>query len=118
MSPAISTVYENQNFVPTTGTPYQRTALLEAQPENEVLGTSYYRLVGLFQVILCYPQNKGAGDARARAELVKTHFARGTRLTESGQNILVIRTPQISPAFLDGDRYCLPISIFYRSEIF
>lgn len=117
MSPALATAYENVDFVPVTGTPFQRTNLLPAMPDNTTKGASFYREQGLFQVTLCYPLNKGANAAQARAELVKTHFMRGTSMVESGLVVNVTNTPTIAPAFTDGDRYVIPISIYYIADI-
>jgi len=118
MTPALATQFENVNYSPIVNTPYQQLNLLPAQPDNASLGDGYYREIGLFQVMLRYPQNAGAGAAEARAEAIKLHFKRGTHMTEAGQTVLVLRTPTKSPAFMDGDRYCIPISIYYQSEIF
>lgn len=118
MSPALSTASDNVDFTPIVGTPYQDVALLPASPDNSTQGPSHYKEVGLFQVTLCYPKGSGAGAARARAELIKTHFKRGTTMLESGLRIVVMQTPTISPAFIDGDRYKVPVSIFYQADIF
>jgi hypothetical protein len=118
LMPALSTAYENVAFTPVTGTPYQKVNLLPAQPDNASLGDSYYREQGLFQVTLCYPNSGGAALAEARAELVVQHFKRGTYMTKDGQTVQVISTPAIAPAYKDADRYCIPISIFYRSDVF
>ncbi len=118
MLPALATQYENVDYTPINGTPYQQTNLLPALPDNASLGDSYYREIGLFQVMLRYPQNTGAGAAEARAEAIRLHFKRGTHITEAGQTVLVLKTPTKSPAFMDADRYCIPISIYYQSEVF
>lgn len=118
MSPALSTAFENVAFTPVTGTPFQRVNLLPGQPENPTIGNPYYREVGLFQITLCYPQNTGPALAEARAEAIIQHFKRSTSMTEDGQTVLVIRTPTKSPAYKENDRYCIAISIFYRSEVF
>ncbi len=117
LMPALSTARDNVDFTPTVGTPYQETTLLPASPDNSTQGQSHYKEVGLFQVLLCYPKGAGAGLARARAELTKTHFKRGTTMLESGLTVIVMQTPTISPAFIDGDRYKVPISIFYQCDI-
>lgn len=117
MTPALSTAKDNTNFTPVVGTPYQETALLPAAPDNSTQGATHFKEIGLFQVMLCYPKGTGAGDARARAELIKTQFKRGTTMTESGLTIIVISTPTIAPAFIDGDRYKLPVSIFYQCDV-
>lgn len=118
MSPALTTEYENTAYTPVVATPYQKTNLLPAAPDNASLGSAYYREIGVFQVTLRYPQGTGAGAAELRAEAIIQHFKRGTSMTEDSQTVLVLRTPTKSPAFMDGDRYCIPISIFYQSEIF
>jgi hypothetical protein len=118
MTPAISTAFENVSFTPVTNVPYQRAFLLPAQPENESLGDAYYRESGIFQVSLYYPLNVGPQDAEIRAEAIRTHFKRGTSMTEGGQTVLVVRTPQKSPAQRIDDRYFMAISIPYRSEVF
>ncbi len=118
LSPAVATAYENVNYAPVTGTPYQKVNLLPAQPENDTLGSDYYREVGLFQIGLYYPMNTGRGAAQARAQALKNHFKRGTVMTANGQTVRVIRTPQVSPSQIIGDRYFIAVSVFYRSEVF
>lgn len=118
MSPALSTAYENVDFTPVAGTPYQRANLLPATPENPTLGDSHYLEIGLFQVTLCYPANTGSNTANSRAEAVRAFFPRGLSLTHSGVTLTVTRTPSVSPAFKDDDgRYCLAVSIQYHAHI-
>lgn len=118
LMPALSTAKDNVDFTPVVGVPYQAVNLLPASPDNTTQGATHFKEVGLFQVMLCYPKGAGAGAARARAELVKTQFKRGTTMIESGLRIVIMQTPTISPAFIDGDRYKIPISIFYQCDIF
>ena len=118
MSPALATQKPNVNFTPTTGTPYQRARLLPATPENPTLGDQYHREVGFFEVTLFYPINQGSGLANARADSVKQQFARGVTMVQNGQTVKVLRTPTVSPAIESDDRYIIPISIEYYSELF
>lgn len=118
MLPALATANENADFTPTTGTPYQKVNLLPAMVDNSTMGINHYREVGVFQVTLCYPISAGTNAAYTRAELVKTQFKRGTTLTQGGVDVVVIYTPSVSPPYQSGDRYCLPISIYYQSDIF
>lgn len=118
LTPALPTAFENAAFTPVAGTPYQRVFLLPATPDNEVLGCDYYREIGILQVSLYYPVNGGPGTAQARAQLLRTHFKRGTTMTSGGVTTTVSATPAIAPAFVDGDRYVIPVSIRYRAEIF
>lgn len=112
-----ATARENVEFVPVSGTPYQRIKLLPAQPENPTIGGNHYREVGYFEITLFYPINTNRGIAQAKAEAIKAHFKRATALTENGLTVVVARTPAISPAITDGDRYAIPISINYYSDL-
>ena len=118
MSPALATAPENVNYTPTSGTPFQRINLLRANPENPTIGTTHYRELGVFQVSLHYPMNAGPSPAETRAELVRTHFKRGTTLTNSGITVTIDGTPTIASGFVDGDRWVVPVSIPYWANIF
>lgn len=117
MLPTLSTQYENTAFLPVANVPYQKAYLLPAQPENPTMGDAYYREVGVFQVTLCYPINTNVVLAKDRAESIKQHFKRATRMTNGGQTVQVIRTPTVSPSFVTDDRYNIVVSIFYQSEV-
>lgn len=117
LSPPIATAFENMAFSPVSGTPFQRVNLLPARPENEVLGSGYFREIGIFQVTLCYPANGGPAACQARAELLRNHFRRGTKVTSGGVTTLVTTTPALAASYPDGDRYCIPVSIRYMAEM-
>lgn len=117
MTPALATAWENASFTPVTGTPYQRVNLLPATPDNPTIGGNYYLAQGIFQVTLCYPKGGGPSLSAARAEMVKSRFQRALSMTESGVTVTITRTPAIMPAFIDDDRYCIPISIRYHAHI-
>lgn len=118
MTPALTTVWENSTVTPTSGTPYQRTNLLRANPDNPTIGTTHYRELGVFQVSLHYPLNAGPSPAETRAELVRTQFKRGTTLTSGGITVTIDGTPTIASGFVDGDRWVVPVSIPYWANIF
>lgn len=118
MTPALTTVWENSTGTPTSGTPYQRTNLLRANPDNPTIGTTHYRELGVFQVSLHYHLNAGPSPAETRAELVRTQFKRGTTLTSGGITVTIDGTPTIASGFVDGDRWVVPVSIPYWANIF
>lgn len=113
MTPAIQTAWQNVPFTPVTGTPYQRASLLLAEPDNEEKGASFQEQ-GFLQVDLCYPQSVGANTAEARAELLRTTFKRGTSLANG---ILISHTPEVKPAYNDGDRFVIPVRIRFHTYI-
>lgn len=116
-TPAIAIAYENLPFAPVTGTPYLKANLLPASPDNSEMGSKNYFERGILQITLLYPNNAGAGVARAKAVAIREWFKRGTTLTASGVNVTVTNDPAIAPGFNDGDRYVLPISINYQAHI-
>lgn len=115
---ASNTAFENVSFTPPTGQPYQRSALAPLTPENPTLGDNYHREVGFYQVVLSYPKGEGVGNITAMAELVKDYFKRGTTLVEGSDKIIVDRTPQISPVYINDNRAEITIRIRYYSEQF
>lgn len=118
MSPALSTAWEGMPFTPVTGTPYQQVNLLLNDSENPTMGDAMYRQSGFLQVLLCYPPGTGAKAASTRAEAVRSHFPRGLGLSSGGINVLIDLTPSIAPAIIDGDRYRIPVTIYFRADIF
>jgi hypothetical protein len=117
MTPTVATVYENTEYTPVSGTPYQRANLIPATPDNPTIGGNHYMEQGIFQVTLCYPQKVGPGTAQARAEAVRAHFPRALKLTKDTVSLTIGRTPAILPAYVEGDRYCIPVSIEYFAHI-
>lgn len=111
MSPALATAWENVTFTPTAGTPYQRANLLPATPNDYALGQGSQE-IGILQVSVCYPLNKGRGDALARAEAIRAAFPKNLKLPVSGpMAVKIIRTPAIAAGFVDGDRWVIPVTI-------
>ena len=112
MTPAIQTAWQNVPFTPVTGTPYQRATLLLAEPDNREFGASFQEQ-GFLQVDLCYPQSVGSNAVEARAELLRTTFKRGTTIG----SLMITATPEIKPAYNDGDRYVVPVRIRFHIYI-
>jgi hypothetical protein len=118
MSPALTTEYQNDPpLVPTAGAAYQRADLLLATPTNNEISRSYVAH-GFLQVTLCYPTQAGTGAAEARAELIRSTFYRGRSLTPvGGVTVTIHLTPEILPAYVDGDRFCIPVRVPFRAPV-
>ena len=86
-------------------------------PENPTLGDRHYRERGLCQITLMYPSNTGTADAFYRAEAIQTAFERGVTLIKDGVKVCIQKTPSIERSFINGDRFVVPISIYYIAEI-
>lgn len=110
MSPALATAWENAPYTPVNGTPYQRVYLLAAEPDNPEMG-GHVTERGFMQITLCYPLDAGPNAAMTRAELIRATFPRGAAFTASGITTQVERTPEIAPALIEDDRYCVPVRV-------
>jgi hypothetical protein len=117
MVPQLDTAWENAAFQSTAGVPYQRVNLMAAAPDNPTFGDAFYRELGYLQVTLCYPLQAGPAAAAARAELLRATFPRGMSMVKDGVTVTVQTTPEIVPAIVDGDRYCIPVRIRYFANI-
>lgn len=116
MSPALTTQYENAPFTPTPGTAYQAATLLTAEPRNDEVSASFVEQ-GLFQITLRYPLNTGPAAAAARVNMIRTTFRRGATFTKDGVTVTVNRTPEILPAYTEGDRYVVPVRVPFQAPI-
>lgn len=118
MAGVLSTSYENAQFLPVSGTPFQKVNLLPATTENPSIGAGLHRELGVFQVSLYYPLNAGATACATMAENIRTRFARGTTITKDSVTVMIDSTPSISSGVVDGDRWFVAVSIDYSADIF
>jgi hypothetical protein len=114
------TAWENTSFQTTPGIPHQEVYLMAGTPENPVYGDPFHREIGYLQVNLCYPLQFGTAAVMTRAELIKSTFPRGSSFTNGGITVTIDRTPAIGTPIVtsNGDRYQVPVKIFYYSNIF
>lgn len=113
ITPSLSTAWENVLFTPVANTPYQRVNLLVSDIKNPCINDKMYETTGFLQVMLCYPLATGAKNAYARAEMIQDSFCFGLQLTSGAVKVLIHKTPQIAPAIINGDRYEIPVSIYF-----
>lgn len=116
MSPSLATQWQNVDYTPVLGTPYQRAEVLFAEPDNREFGTGYFEQ-GIFRINLAYPLGAGPQAAEARAELIRTTFSRGASFTASGVTTTIQRTPEISPGRAQEDRWIVPVRIRFFAHI-
>ena len=117
IAPVLATAYENMLLNPALGVPYQRSNLLPNKPADGQISGNLYFERGIYQVTLCYPMGVGPGQAEARAQLVKDAFKRGTSLVEGAVTVIMTNAPSVSGAMIDGDRFCIPVSIYYQAQV-
>jgi len=114
---ALATVWENVDYTPVNGTPYQAAYVMPATPDNPTLGDDYYQEQGIFQISLFYPLQNGTAAAEARAQLIRTTFKRGTSMTSGSVTVRVDKTPEIGAGRVDGDRWHIPVRVRWFAGI-
>lgn len=112
---SIDLAFENVPYEPTEGTPYARVYLLAAEPDNLEMGALITEQ-GFLQVTLCYPLGAGSSAAMTAAETIRSTFPRGASFTASGVVTTIEKTPEIGPAMIEEDRFCLPVRCRFYSH--
>lgn len=116
ISPAIDTAYENTQYKPVIGAPYQDVNFTFSAPLNDEYGPNYQEN-GYMQVTLRYPQNVGTKDIDARIALIRDKFKRGASFTKNGITTVINRSLEVRPGFNDGDRFVKPVFIRFYANI-
>lgn len=117
MSPSIQTAYQNADFTPVIGTPYQRAYVMLTTPDDIEMTGALYIEQGIFQISLFYPLDTGPAVAEARAELIRSTFYRGASFTSGAVTVHIDRTPEIAPAMAEDDRFMIPVRVRFLAQI-
>ena len=115
ISPAIATAWENADFTPTTGTPWQRVDLMVNDPVDYAVTSDVVERRGFLQVTLFYPRGVGTATVSARAEAVATRFAPVQTLTSGATNVEILSTATIHSGIVTEEWFAVPISVPWRS---
>ena len=70
------------------------------------------------QVVLCYPPGIGTGALLARAELIRSYFAKGMTFVNGGLRIQILQTPQLGSFIQAQDRVTQTLRIYHSTQIF
>lgn len=116
MTPALSTAWENVDFIPVTDVAYQQAFLVPSEPDNLEVGPVFMQ-GGIFQINLRYPLKNGPAGAQARAELIRTTFKRGSSFSNSGVVVNIIKTPAIGTGATVEGRWFLPVRIYFNAQL-
>lgn len=110
--------YENVEFAKPASGMFYYFDLIPATPVDDVMGSEFRFDVGIGQISLMYPLNKGTGAAEGRAEIIRDLFHRGLTLVEDDVQVEVVRTPAIAKGYPDQGFWRIPISVRYQAQIF
>jgi hypothetical protein len=116
ITPSIATAWENVEYRPIEGVPYQRVYIIYADPNNQEYGKNYQE-IGMLSINLYYPSKTGANALEQRIELIRQKFARGATFTSGGISVVMNRTPAVGPSFSEDGRYMRNISARFYVNI-
>lgn len=114
----IDTAFENTQFEPTDGKPWQQVWLMMGTVENPIMTPGFHRETGYLQITLNYPSGKGAKDAEARAGVIIAAFPRGRSFGAAKISLIVSPSPYASPGRADGNRWAIPVKIPFFANVF
>lgn len=117
LTPVLPTAYEGVSFNPPNEV-YQRVQFTIQTPDDPVLGTGFHRERVTMQVFVVGAANKGSSEVINRAELIRTHFKKGTVFTEGSVHIHVLRTPQVAGTTIVSERIICPVLIELVAEVY
>lgn len=115
ISPAIATAWENVEYTPVIGIPWQRVNLLTNEPVDYAVTSDVVEQRGLLQVTLYYPRNSGTATVSARAQAIATRFAPVQTLTSGATNVEILSTAHIAAGTTVDDWFVIPVTIPWRS---
>lgn len=114
MPGVIATQWEAKNYTPVADVPYQVVFLNLANPSNPEQSGSFVSQSGYYQITLRFPSNDdGPKQAEDYAQLLQDRFYYGLPLAANGFTVTINRTPTIGAGVADGDRYAVPVKIFF-----
>lgn len=116
ISPVIPTAWQNVEFTPTIGTPWQSVALIMNTPIDHAINYDVTEQRGLLQVTLHYPGGVvGTATALARAQAVATRFAPPQSLVSGGTTVEILSTAQIGSGRAIDGWWVIPVTVPWRS---
>lgn len=115
-SPVLRVAFQNQPFVPATGTTYLQAFMLPADTANQVLDGSHRAYTGVFQVSVVAPINTGPGAAEGIADELAALFVNFARLSSSGFSVIQTTPARVGQAIATADSFLIPVSFEYRAD--
>jgi hypothetical protein len=107
--PAIA--HQNVIYTPTTGTPYLKATLIPNMVRPAVRGLNPQKKYdGLYSILICTPEGKGAGAGYDIADLLLDRFP-ATLDIPFGSIIVSVDYSQVGTSYFDPPYYCTPVDI-------
>ena len=115
--PSASLALENRSFKPANDSRFYRATVLPARPGDVGFGTpGDNRHMGIFQVDIFEPKNRGDTAATAEAERIVGFYKRGTKLSSTAGVDIWIERAYCNQAFEVEESYHVPIVIEWNCD--
>lgn len=110
--------WEGVTFPTVPNAPYISVRMLPARPENPTFGGAHSREIGLLQLTLYYPTQRGTNAIMTRAELIRSTFPRGASFSNGGVVVNIPHKPELYPAMVGEEIITCIIRIPYWADLF
>ncbi|MGI9143588.1 MAG: phage tail terminator-like protein [Fluviibacter sp.] len=102
---------QNVPFQPTVGTSFVKAEMVPTSRRPAVRGLNpQKRYDGLYTILICTPEAKGAGAGYDIADSLLARFDAGIDITYNGF-IVSIDYSEVRASFLDSPFYCTPVTV-------
>ncbi len=105
--------HENLPYAPVNGTAYAQITVFDSGKVAADLST-HDRQVGIFQVVLRYPENKGAIQAKTKAEAILSHFKLYSEHSYEDQAVTITAISK-SHGYNEGGWFKIVLRMTFRS---
>lgn len=114
---SLPTHWQNTDYTPPADTIYLAESLIPAavNPMGLAAGSAE-AYEGIYQVLVYAPAGATKGGAYEIADDVLAHFPKALELTRDSITTTILRSEQ-NGSFLSGDRFVVPVSIYYRAMV-
>jgi len=111
----LPTQWENASFTPKLNELYVSENYLPSPTDPVGISSSSSQVFnGIYQVSVHAPAGKTKAEGLEVADLIRSTFSRGLRLTRAGMVVTIQRSAS-APGFKVEDRWVIPVSVYFRA---
>lgn len=115
LSPMLPVAWPNESFTKPAGG-YLRITHIPNVNRRLFLGSNDpHQRLGLFQVSVFAPLNKGATPATEIAGKIAAHFPADLPMRSGGITVRVGKAPDVAPGFAEDTHWHVPVTISYQA---
>lgn len=116
LSPALPVAWPNKAFDQPDDDKYLRATYIPNTTGRAGIGSNYvHRYIGLFQVDVFWPKNRGEMEPREIAGAVIDHFSCDLTLTEDTVSVRITKRPEAAMILVEDGITMIPVRIEYEA---